>query len=82
MHLRPRLVSTGETSSLLQEAYPIGTILNAVKVIRVEKERGLIVEVGDGQEGFVHVRRVSIPEFDALIPVSRYLTSPMIMFLP
>ena len=40
----------------LREAYPVGTILDAVKVVRVESERGLIVELGSGIEGFVHVR--------------------------
>lgn len=54
VHLRPRLVSCDGEEKILQEAYPIGTILDAVKVLRVEKERGLIVKVGD-QEGFVHV---------------------------
>ena len=39
----------------LQEAYPVGTTLEAVKVVRVETERGLIVDVGSGVEGFVHV---------------------------
>ena len=40
---------------LLPESYPVGTILESVKVIRVETERGLIVEVAPGLEGFVHV---------------------------
>lgn len=44
----------------LQEAYPIGTVLDAVKVTRVESERGLTVEVGSGIEGFVHVRIICI----------------------
>lgn len=39
----------------IQEAYPIGTILEAVKVLRIEPERGLIVEAEPGLEGFVHV---------------------------
>lgn len=41
---------------LLPEAYPVGTILESVKVTRVETERGLIVEVAPGLNGFVHVR--------------------------
>ena len=40
---------------ILQEAYPVGTILNEVKVTNVEPERGLILEVEPGVEGFVHV---------------------------
>lgn len=43
----------------MQEAYPIGTTLEAVKVLRVETERGLIVEVAAGIEGFVHVSQQS-----------------------
>lgn len=57
--LRPRTISIsedGEDSSSLEMAHPVGTVLDAVKVLRVEKERGLIVEVGGQQEGFVHVR--------------------------
>jgi rRNA biogenesis protein RRP5 len=41
--------------STIQEAFPIGKIIEAVKVVRVEPERGLIVEVNPGLEGFVHV---------------------------
>ncbi|KAF5352778.1 hypothetical protein D9756_006044 [Leucocoprinus leucothites] len=59
IHLRPRLVSSGEGENTLQEAYPIGTVLDGVKVLRVEKERGLIVEVGNEQEGFVHISHLS-----------------------
>lgn len=45
--------------SSLPDAYPIGTILDAVKVNGVEAERGLTVEVQPGVAGFVHVRRYS-----------------------
>lgn len=71
MHLRPRLVSSGEDATQLQEAYPIGTILHAVKVLRVEKERGLIVDVGENQEGFVHVRPTKVFGVDVLIRTCR-----------
>ena len=37
------------------EVYPVGTILEAVKILRVETERGLIAEVSPGVEGFIHV---------------------------
>jgi len=37
-------------------AFPIGTILNGVRVKRVESERGLIVEVQPHLDGFIHVR--------------------------
>ncbi|CCM04209.1 uncharacterized protein FIBRA_06375 [Fibroporia radiculosa] len=43
----------------LDEIYPTGSILDAVKVIRVESERGLVVEVASGVEGFVHISHTS-----------------------
>ncbi|TCD61307.1 rRNA bioproteinsis protein rrp5 [Steccherinum ochraceum] len=49
----------GSDTVLMQEAYPIGTVLDAVKVLRVETERGLIVEIGSGLEGFVHISQAS-----------------------
>lgn len=60
VHLRPRLVSSEDGAAVLQDAHPVGTILDAVKVLRVERERGLIVEVGENQEGFVHVRERAV----------------------
>lgn len=48
---------SGDASSL-QDAFPIGSIVEAAKVIRVESESGLIVEVSDSVQGFVHVRLV------------------------
>ncbi len=48
--------SSSDATADLREAYPIGTALGAVKVTRVESERGLIVDVGSGIQGFVHVR--------------------------
>ncbi|THH11892.1 hypothetical protein EW146_g7883 [Bondarzewia mesenterica] len=52
--------STGGKEGLtLQETYPVGTIFDAVRVDRVESERGLVVEVRPGIEGFVHISHVS-----------------------
>lgn len=48
---------SGDASSL-QDAFAVGSIVEAAKVIRVESESGLIVEVSDGLQGFVHVRPV------------------------
>jgi rRNA biogenesis protein RRP5 len=47
-------------AALLQEAYPVGTMLDAVRIVRVEAERGLVVEVRPGLEGFVHVSNLSL----------------------
>ena len=44
----------GEVTSI-DEAYPIGTTLDAVKIVKVEAERGLLVDVQDNLQGFVHV---------------------------
>lgn len=41
----------------LQDAYPIGLVLDNVMVRNVESERGLVVEVSPGVEGFVHVSK-------------------------
>ena len=56
--LIPRLGSDqddADDKKSLQELYPVGMILEGVKVLRVEAERGLFVEVGEGVKGFVHV---------------------------
>lgn len=39
-------------------AFPIGTVLEAVKVVRVEQEHGLLMQVQPCLHGFVHVSRV------------------------
>lgn len=54
LNLEPRkILSGGET---VEDAYPTGTHLSSVKVKRVESERGVLVEVSEGVDGFVHVR--------------------------
>ena len=44
----------GEATGI-DEAYPIGTTLDTVKIVKVEAERGLLVDVQDNLQGFVHV---------------------------
>jgi rRNA biogenesis protein RRP5 len=39
----------------LSESYPIGTILDSVKVVGVEGEHGVTVEVSSDVTGFIHV---------------------------
>lgn len=46
--------SDGEVTSI-DVAYPIGTTLDAVKIVKVETERGLLVDVQDNLQGFIHV---------------------------
>ncbi|KAJ3843897.1 hypothetical protein F5878DRAFT_721109 [Lentinula raphanica] len=43
----------------LQEVYPVGTLINDVKVTRVEIEHGLMVQFDSGTDGFVHISHVS-----------------------
>ena len=56
-HIRLQSKNTSE-GQLLCAAFPVGAVLDPVKVRRVEAERGLLVEIQPNQEGFVHV---SIP---------------------
>jgi rRNA biogenesis protein RRP5 len=54
-------------SQSMQEAYPVGTILDAVKVVRLEAERGVVVEIDSGAiQGFTHVSQF-LPGFSFLI---------------
>ncbi|KAI6007158.1 hypothetical protein EDD15DRAFT_2209398 [Pisolithus albus] len=43
----------------LVDAFPIGTILESVKISHVEPEQGLLVEVQPSVDGFVHISQVS-----------------------
>ncbi|KAI0275150.1 nucleic acid-binding protein [Gloeopeniophorella convolvens] len=57
-----------EVAASVEEAYPIGTALEAVRIVKVEPERGVLVDVQEGVQGFVHVG-VSPHDYTA-----RYLT--------
>ena len=39
----------------LEDTYPVGTILEGLKVVRVEADRGVVVAIGDKPIGFTHV---------------------------
>ncbi|KAG7450112.1 nucleic acid-binding protein [Guyanagaster necrorhizus] len=43
----------------IQEAYPVGKIIEDAKILRVEPERGVDVEVEDGLKGFAHISHIS-----------------------
>ena len=43
-------------SVTLQERYPLGSVVESAKVVKLETERGVYLEVEDGLQGFVHVR--------------------------
>jgi len=58
--LGPKRVNAPAGSSrgqALQDTYPIGKVVEEAKVLRVEAERGIFVEIEPGLEGFVHVRQ-------------------------
>ncbi|KAJ7071209.1 hypothetical protein C8F01DRAFT_1109545 [Mycena amicta] len=58
--LRAQQVQRGNQSMTLADAYPIGTILDSVKVSRLEAERGVIFDVDSGVvQGFAHISHVS-----------------------
>jgi len=57
-------------NSILQKVYPVGTILDNVRVSRVEPERGLILEDVAGVNGFVHISHVSDDRVPSLTPSS------------
>ncbi|KAF9477538.1 nucleic acid-binding protein [Pholiota conissans] len=63
--LTPR--KDNEIAKTVQEAYPIGTKLESVKVLGLETERGLIVEVEPGIEGFVHISHTSDDHVPSLL---------------
>jgi hypothetical protein len=69
-------VEGDEEVTSIEEAYPVGTTLDAVKIVKVEAERGLLVDVQEGVQGFVHVRVLIYPAFVYLKP-PRYHTRPM-----
>lgn len=47
--------AVGQSGQSLEDAFPLGLIIENVKVVRVEAERGLICEIGDRVPAFVHV---------------------------
>jgi rRNA biogenesis protein RRP5 len=71
--------SSEASQPTLLEAFPIGTILETVEVRRVEPERGLVMEVAPGVEGFVHVRTYPY-EPSGSLTLSRSRKYPMNMF--
>jgi len=76
--LEQKSISAGGDGELtsIDEAYPIGTTLDGVKIVKVEAERGLLVDVQEGLQGFVHVCSFICNTFEYLKP-PRSLTHPM-----
>jgi len=77
--LGQKSISAGdEELTSIEEAYPIGTTLDAVKIVKVEAERGLLVDVQENLQGFVHVGSFICHASDYL-KSPRSLTHPMNM---
>ncbi|KAH7106737.1 nucleic acid-binding protein [Auriculariales sp. MPI-PUGE-AT-0066] len=57
--LKLGLASVGSDTNYLRSAFPMGTVIDAVKVIRVETEFGLVCQIGDDTPAFVHISNVS-----------------------
>ncbi|KAF5375185.1 hypothetical protein D9758_000459 [Tetrapyrgos nigripes] len=57
--LEVRRTSDVKEAPTLQDAYPVGTIVNDVKATRIEPEQGLTVEIKPGVDGFVHISNIS-----------------------
>ncbi|KAF8898934.1 hypothetical protein BD779DRAFT_1607574 [Infundibulicybe gibba] len=60
LNLGVRAVKNGGKSLVpMRVAYPIGTLLEDAKVLKVEAERGLMLGIAPGVEGFVHISHAS-----------------------
>lgn len=75
--------SKESSGSTLFDAYPVGCTLDAVEVIRVESERGLITRVSPEVEGFVHVSVTDALSYAfSLLVTCRSPTSQTTMYPP
>ncbi|KAG2154655.1 hypothetical protein DEU56DRAFT_372848 [Suillus clintonianus] len=60
VNLKEKLSINGVSeNAAIHLVYPIGTILDAVTVKRIEPERGLVVEVQPHLDGFIHISHTS-----------------------
>jgi hypothetical protein len=80
--LEQKAVSAGDgdgDATSIDEAYPVGTTLDSVKIVKVEPERGLLADVQEGIQGFVHVSTCCTPLPTSSSP-PRSPTRPTTMF--
>jgi hypothetical protein len=65
----------------VERIYPVGTILDDVKVSRVDSDRGLYLDITESLKGVVHVSTLAaLRGVWTKIMVRRYQTSPMSTF--
>ncbi|KAL0951450.1 hypothetical protein HGRIS_008139 [Hohenbuehelia grisea] len=74
LKLKGRTVIKEGTSDTVElfEAYPVGTIIKSAKVLRLEQERGLFLEVTPGVEGFAHISHISDEHVPSISPSGPY----------
>ena len=64
LKLNTKMVTCASQTSSMQESFPVGVTFEHAKVVKVEAERGLRVDLGNELEGYVHVRSsLSIDEY-------------------
>ena len=68
----------------LEDTYPVGAILEGLKVVRVEADRGVVVAIGDKPIGFVHVggQPLNATRRLCLIRFQMYQTNMFRLFRP
>ena len=54
--IKPQKQSSDDQNRTWQDIWPVGRVVEDAKVLRLEAERGIFVEIEPGLEGFVHVR--------------------------
>ncbi|KAF8640392.1 hypothetical protein AX17_000062 [Amanita inopinata Kibby_2008] len=61
LRFKSRIVAGPPEHPLIEasEAYPVGTILDSVKIAKIEAERGIIVDLEGGLKGFIHISHLS-----------------------
>ena len=68
----------------LEDTYPVGNILEGLKVVRVEADRGVVVAIGDKPIGFTHVsvQHLIVTRRLRLIRFQMYQMSMFLRFPP
>ncbi len=81
LNLAPSKVQGDEEK--LEDTYPVGAILEGLKVVRVEADRGVVVAIGDKPIGFTHVsvQHLNVPPRLRLIRFQMFQTSMFRRFL-
>lgn len=68
--LRLRSPAGPQSSLSVEEEHPLGSVIQGAKIVRCEPERGLVLDVSNGRQGFVHISHVSDDHTPVLSPSS------------